>query len=118
MLRRLVVFFFSLGTITVHPMSFAAPEWQEPTPAELSMTADPAAPGAAAVILNMEENDDDNLKMQEIYVRKKILTEAAKRTPMLRLVTSVGRIRSARLQGGRSTATARLSHLPRSLSIS
>ena len=77
--RRLVVFFFSLGTIIFHPMSFAAPEWQEPTPAELSMTADPAAPGAAAVILNMEENDDDNLKMQEIYVRKKILTEAAKK---------------------------------------
>ena len=60
-------------------MSFAAPEWQQPTPEELSMTADPAAPGASAVILNMDENDDDNLKMQEIYVRKKILTEAAKK---------------------------------------
>ena len=35
--------------------------------------------GRSAVILNMEENDDDNLKMQEIYVRKKILTEAAKK---------------------------------------
>ncbi len=79
MRRCLAVFLFSLGISVFHPLSLAAPEWQQPTPAELSMTADPAAPGAAAVILNMDENDDDNLKMQEIYVRKKILTEAAKK---------------------------------------
>lgn len=79
MRRCLAISLLSLGIGVFHPVSFAAPEWQQPTPEELSMMADPAAPGAAAVILNMDENDDDNLKMQEIYVRKKILTEAAKK---------------------------------------
>jgi hypothetical protein len=78
MRRCLVISLFVLGVSVFHPVSFAAPEWQQPTPEELAMTSDPAAPGATAVILNMDENDDDNLKMEEIYVRKKILTEAAK----------------------------------------
>lgn len=43
------------------------------------MTSDPAAPGAAAIILYREEKWDDNMKSFEIYVREKILTEAAKK---------------------------------------
>jgi hypothetical protein len=78
MYRCLAITIFGLGISSFHPMGLAAPEWQQPTLEELSMTADPAAPGASAVILNMDENDDDNLKTQEIYVREKILTEAAR----------------------------------------
>lgn len=42
------------------------------------MTADPSAPGAAAVYLYREEITDDNLHYHSLYVRMKILTEKGK----------------------------------------
>jgi hypothetical protein len=53
-------------------------QFQEPTKDELQMTADPKAPGAAAVYLYREETTDDNLHFHSIYVREKILTEKGK----------------------------------------
>src|SRR5664279_5250186 len=67
-----------LGCLTFHPSSLAATEWQQPTPEELSMTAEPASPGDSAVFLNVEVKDDDDHFSQEVYVREKILTEAGK----------------------------------------
>jgi transglutaminase-like putative cysteine protease len=60
---------------------FAAPlraQFQQPTDEELKMTADPKAPGAAAVYLNIEENTDDHVYMQSVYVRIKVLMEKGK----------------------------------------
>ena len=43
--------------------------FQSPTPDELKMTADPKAPGAAAVYLNLEETANDNLGSISFYAR-------------------------------------------------
>lgn len=45
---------------------------------ELSMTADPKAPGAAAVYLYREEVEDDPHAFRTVYARIKVLTEAGK----------------------------------------
>jgi len=49
--------------------------WTQPTTEELEMTAEPAAPGAAAVYLFRDERVDDKLHIHTTYVRLKILTE-------------------------------------------
>ena len=51
--------------------------WQ-PTPEELKMTSDPAAPNARAVYLFREETVDDKLHYHSLYARVKILTEKGK----------------------------------------
>jgi hypothetical protein len=53
-------------------------QFQPPTPEELSMTADPKAPGEAAVYLYREETTDDALHFHSYYERIKILTEKGK----------------------------------------
>lgn len=53
-------------------------QFQDPTPDELKMTADPKAPGAAAVFLNFEEDTDDPLHYHSVYARIKVLTEKGK----------------------------------------
>jgi len=53
-------------------------QFQQPTADELKMTADPKAPGAAAVYLYREETTDDTLHYQTFHERIKILTEKGK----------------------------------------
>jgi hypothetical protein len=53
-------------------------QFQPPTPDELKMTADPKAPGAAAVYLNVEEVTNDPLHYHMVYARIKVLTEKGK----------------------------------------
>ena len=53
-------------------------QFQQPTAEELKMTADPKAPGAAAVYLNIEEVTNDPLHIQTYYARIKVLTEKGK----------------------------------------
>jgi hypothetical protein len=53
-------------------------QFQQPTPEELSMTADPKAPGAAAVYLNVEVTSDDDLHFHSFYARIKVLQEKGK----------------------------------------
>jgi hypothetical protein len=53
-------------------------QFQQPTGEELKMTADPKAPGAAAVYLNIEEIDNDPIFYKSIYVRIKVLQEKGK----------------------------------------
>ena len=55
-----------------------AGQFQPPTPDELKMTADPKAPGAAAVYLNIAQTADDNLGTRTFYARIKVLTEKGK----------------------------------------
>jgi hypothetical protein len=57
---------------------FLLAQFQQPTDEELKMTADPKAPGAAAVYLNVEEITSDQLHFQSFYARIKILTEKGK----------------------------------------
>lgn len=53
-------------------------QFQQPTDEELKMTADPKAPGAAAVYLYIEEIDNDPIHFKSIYVRIKVLQEKGK----------------------------------------
>ena len=55
-----------------------ADAWTKPTTEELQMTADPAAPGAAAIYLLRDERADDKLHVHTTYVRLKILTDKGK----------------------------------------
>ncbi|MGA3371615.1 MAG: DUF3857 domain-containing protein [Terracidiphilus sp.] len=53
-------------------------QFQQPTPEELSMTADPKAPGASAVYLYREEIVDNSKLAYSLYERIKVLTEKGK----------------------------------------
>lgn len=52
---------------------------------ELTMTADPKAPGAAAVYLYREETEDDPHAFRTIYARIKVLTEEGKSAAVVRI---------------------------------
>jgi transglutaminase-like putative cysteine protease len=72
--------FVSLGVLcvmAVAPLPSRA-QFQPVSKEELSMTADPAAPGAAAVYLYREETTDDPHAFRTIYARIKVLTEEGK----------------------------------------
>ena len=70
---------FFLICLVLSPLyAFAFSEWQQPTPDELKMTSDPAAPDAPAVFLFREETVDDTLHYHSLYARIKILTERGK----------------------------------------
>ncbi len=81
-MRSLKVFFLLLffASILIPQAAQAATDWQPPTPEELNMKAEPAAPGAVAIILYQEESSDNKNSNNtvEIYKRIKILTEAGK----------------------------------------
>lgn len=53
-------------------------EFRAPNPDELKMTSDPKAPGAAAVYLEINENDNDPMHYETYYARIKVLTDKGK----------------------------------------
>ena len=59
------------------PLALRA-QFHPPNPDELRMTSDPQAPGAAAVVLDYEENDVPQADYKTYYTRIKVLTEAGK----------------------------------------
>lgn len=71
--------FLLLSLVTVAAPLFAFDDWQPISPDELKMTSEPAAPGAAAIILYREEKSDDNENYQYNYYRVKILTDEGKK---------------------------------------
>src|ERR1700679_994318 len=72
-IRRGVILFCA----AVSPVLVCA-QFQPPTDEELRMTADPMAPGAAAVYLDYEEIATDPLHYKTTYARIKVLTEKGK----------------------------------------
>ena len=60
------------------PALHADSKWTQPTPEELSMTAQPEVPGATAVYLYREETTDDKYHTFSIYIRLKVLSEGGK----------------------------------------
>jgi len=50
-------------------------QFQDATPQERQMTADPKAPGAAAVFLNVAEIADNSIGFHSLYARIKVLSE-------------------------------------------
>lgn len=76
-LRALRVLCISLFVAVFTLPAFSA-DWPPITPEELSMTTLPQQPGAPAVVLAHEENDDDTMHSRYVYVRMKILTDAGR----------------------------------------
>jgi len=75
-LRR--TFLFAILSLWAAIPAWGVPTWTQPTPEELKMTSDPAAPDAPAVYLFREEFVDDNVHFHRVYARIKILTEKGK----------------------------------------
>jgi Domain of Unknown Function with PDB structure (DUF3857) len=75
--RRLFGHWGFLCLALAFPLALSA-QFQKPTEEELKMTADPKAPGAAAVYLNINEIDNDPRHFQSRYARIKILAERGK----------------------------------------
>ena len=65
-------------------------QFRQPTDDELKMTADPKAPGAAAVYLDIEETENDPKHFRSYYARIKVLTEKGKELA----VVEIPRLRS------------------------
>ncbi len=69
-----IVFAAVLGVSGAAVPAFGS-TWTQPTPDELKMTTDPAAPDAPAVYLFREETEDDNIHYHRVYARIKILND-------------------------------------------
>jgi Domain of Unknown Function with PDB structure (DUF3857)/Transglutaminase-like superfamily len=67
-----------VAVIVLSSIHAQADSWIQPTPEELQMTAEPAAPGAPAIYLYLEERADDKIHIHTTYVRLKVLTEKGK----------------------------------------
>lgn len=74
-------------------------QFTEPTKEELQMTADPQAPGAAAVYLYREEKTDDDLHYHSVYVRMKILTDKGKEEATVHVPYERGMFKVTDVQG-------------------
>ncbi len=66
-----------LFLVSTFPIPVMA-QFHAPTDEELKMSADPKAPGAAAVYLNIEEVDNQSVDTARFYVRIKVLQEKGK----------------------------------------
>jgi hypothetical protein len=85
-------------------LAFASPallraQFQQPTDEELKMTADPKAPGAAAVYLYREETTDDKLHYHGYYERVKVLTEKGKELATIRIPYEHGDFKVTDIKG-------------------
>ena len=67
-----LVLFTAIGLLPLHA------QFQAPTPEELKMTADPKAPGADAVYLDVTEIASRDANFESYYARIKVLTEKGK----------------------------------------
>ena len=74
-------------------------QFQQPNPDELKMTADPKAPGAAAVYLDIEETDTSNGGSKNYYARIKVLTEKGKEAATIEIVYPAGEISIGSITG-------------------
>lgn len=77
-MRASVASFILLASSCLGSSHLLRAQFQQPTKEELEMTADPKAPGAAAVYLYREETVDDERHFHTTYARVKILTEKGK----------------------------------------
>jgi len=78
MLRIMVLSFSAFLIANISGPTLLRAQFQEPTKEELQMTADPKAPGAAAVYLYREDVTDQLKSTRSFYERIKVLTEKGK----------------------------------------
>src|SRR5580658_2912327 len=97
-MRRLSSMFFAIVLLASASVSVLG-QFQEPTAEELHMTADPKAPGAAAVYLYLEEKTDDAVHFHSYYARIKVLTEKGKDLATIRVPYEHGPFQVAAIEG-------------------
>jgi hypothetical protein len=85
--------------LVLAPPAILRGQFQQPTPEELSMTADPKAPGAAAVYLYREDVTSDYDHFHSIYDRIKVLTEKGKELATVRVPYEPSVDKVANIQG-------------------
>ena len=93
---------FTHSTLLLLALVSTAPlraQFQQPTDEELKMTADPKAPGAAAVYLYREETTDDVLHYHSYYERIKVLTEKGKEQATIRIPYEHGQFKITDIKG-------------------
>ena len=86
-------------SLSILPSTALAADWQQPTPDELKMTSEPAAPNADAVYLYREETTDDKLHVESVYVRIKILRDEGKKYGDVEIIGSSNYIGITDIQG-------------------
>jgi hypothetical protein len=69
---------FALLLLALSCSPHLSAQFQPPNPDELKMTADPKAPGADAVYLDVNELADRDNNFESVYARIKVLTEKGK----------------------------------------
>ena len=77
-MRSSLVLSFAALSLALSSVSHSQTAFKQPTPDELKMTSDPSAPGADAVYLDIDENQNDPLHYETVYARIKVLTEKGK----------------------------------------
>ncbi len=97
-LRICICFCVSLLLALTSPALVLA-QFQQPTDEELKMTADPKAPGAAAVYLYHEEIADDFAHFHSFYVRIKVLAEKGKELATVSIPYVPGADRVTKIEG-------------------
>ena len=97
--RRLRGCFCALLLLAIASPALLIAQFQQPTAEELKMTADPKAPGAAAVYLYREETTDDALHFHSYYERIKVLTEKGKELATIRIPYERGQFKVTDIQG-------------------
>lgn len=75
MARSVRWFLLLLGFLVLTRIPLFATDWPQPTPEQLKMTSDPAAPGAEAVYLERDETVNDEEHFHSVFAEIKILTE-------------------------------------------
>ncbi len=84
-MRKISVLHLALLALPLTALTTLHAQFQAPTAEELKMTEDPKAPGAAAVILNAEEIDNNSLYWESTYMRIKVLTDKGKELATVQL---------------------------------
>ena len=110
-LRNTVLFL-----VTVSPTAVCA-QFQQPTAAELQMTSDPKAPGAAAVYLDVNENYELDAAVDTFYARIKVLTEKGKELATVEIPYWKGCEKVALLKGRTIHSDGTSFRLPRNPTI-
>jgi len=89
----------SLLSLFILPASAFAADWQQPTPEELKMTAEPSAPNADAIYLYREDVTDNKNHMEAIYVRLKVLRDEGKKYGDVEITGAGGYFQITDIQG-------------------
>jgi hypothetical protein len=98
-MRVRVRLLFSFVFLIASSTSPAFAQFREPTHEELQMTAEPKAPGAAAVYLYREQVTDDALHFESYHVRIKVLTEKGKELATVRVPYPHGQFKVTDIHG-------------------